>query len=350
MRAAKAIKAATLGFAVGAVACLGLLHAASADEAAPAAAKPPACEGRDLSSPALLSPDDLARATEKRGDELLNGRNLLWRIEKPGLSPSYLFGTVHSTDERAVAIAKKAAEHIVGAKAVATELGGPFDKTTMMAMGASMASKAIVRDADSFAGVASPDDVAIVDKYLVGRGMNAAVTHHLRIWLLAALVSEPPCEIERQQSGLTIVDELIARTGKDLGVPVIGLETMAEQTDVLASVDPSTAATVLVSAAKRPKLTLDAYATLINLYVQQRPGDILPVFDASQTLTPEEIAAQNDFARHLLGDRNRIMAERMRPLLTAGGAFVAVGALHLVGKGGLVELLRAEGFSLTPVP
>jgi uncharacterized protein len=349
MKAAEAMKGGTLRIAVGAAACVCLFHAASAAETTPAPVKPPVCEGRDLSSPALLSPEAFARATEKRGDELLNGRSLLWLIEKAGLAPSYLFGTVHSTDERAVAIARKAAEHIVGAKAVATELGGPFDKATMIAMGAAMASKAVVRDADSFAGVGSPDDVAVVDKYLLGRGMNAAVTHHLRIWLLAALASEPPCEIERQQSGLTIVDELIARTGKDLGVPVIGLETMAEQSDVLASVDPSTAATVLVSAARRPELTQDAYATLINLYVQQRPGDILPVFDADQTLTPQEIAAQNDFARHLLGDRNRIMVERMRPLLDAGGAFVAVGALHLVGKGGLVELLRADGFSVTPI-
>jgi uncharacterized protein len=349
MKADKVTKAATLRIAAGVAACFCFLHAASADEAAPAIAKPPVCEGRDLSSPALLSADDFARASEKRGDELLNGRNLLWRIEEPGLSPSFLFGTVHSTDERALAIAKKAAEHIVGAKAVATELGGPFDKATMMAMGATMATKAVVRDGDSLAGVGSPDDVAIVDKYLAGRGMNSAVTHHLRIWLLAALVSEPPCEIERQQSGLTIVDEFIARTGRDLGIPVIGLESMAEQTDVLASVDPSTAAVVLVSAAKRPELTLDAYATLISLYVQERPGDILPVFDANQTLTPQEIAAQNDFARHLLGDRNRIMAERMRPLLDAGGAFIAVGALHLVGKGGLVELLRGDGFGLTPV-
>jgi uncharacterized protein len=348
MKAAKAMKISALRIAVSAAACFCCLHAAAADDAPPAA-KPPACEGRDLSSPALLSPADFARATEKRGDELLNGRNLLWRIGKPGLSSSYLFGTVHSTDERAVAIAKKAAEHIVGAKTVATELGGPFDKATMIAMGATMATKAIVRDADSLADIGSPEDIAIVEKYLIGRGLNAAVVHHLRVWLFAALVSEPLCEIARQQQGLTIVDELIAQTGKDLGVPVVGLETMAEQMDVLASVDPSTAATVLVSAARRPELTLDGYATLINLYVQQRPGDILPVLDATQILTPKETAAQNDFLRYLLGDRNRIMADRMRPLLDAGGAFVAVGALHLVGKGGLVELLRGEGFSVTPV-
>ena len=43
------------------------------------------------------------------------------------------------------------------------------------------------------------------------------------------------------------------------------------------------------------------------------------------------------------------MAERAAPLLAAGGAFIAVGALHLSGKDGLVERFRATGYKVTKV-
>jgi uncharacterized protein len=43
------------------------------------------------------------------------------------------------------------------------------------------------------------------------------------------------------------------------------------------------------------------------------------------------------------------MAERIAPLLKGGGAFIAVGALHLPGKTGLIERLRAEGYTVTKV-
>ncbi len=43
------------------------------------------------------------------------------------------------------------------------------------------------------------------------------------------------------------------------------------------------------------------------------------------------------------------MAERLTPLLKDGGVFVAVGALHLTGKDGLVERLRGLGYTVTKV-
>jgi uncharacterized protein len=33
--------------------------------------------------------------------------------------------------------------------------------------------------------------------------------------------------------------------------------------------------------------------------------------------------------------------------LASGGAFIAVGALHLTGKDGLIERFRADGYAVT---
>ena len=54
-----------------------------------------------------------------------------------------------------------------------------------------------------------------------------------------------------------------------------------------------------------------------------------------------------EFEERIVTDRNRRMAERMQPMLTAGAAFVAVGALHLPGEEGIVALLREAGWTVT---
>jgi hypothetical protein len=310
---------------------------------------PSTCHGRDLSELAATRPDALKRAEEARADWLVNAKGLLWRIEKPGVAPSYLFGTIHSTDDRAIALAHKAAAEIRGAKVVATELGGPIDKASMAELGAKLLVKALAKDSDTFAAIASPDDRAAVERYVAARGVNADLAHHIQLWFLTATTAAPLCEAQRQSTDLPIVDNVIAQTAKDLGVRVTALETFEEQGDTLAALQPAEAATILVSGAKTPGLDEDAYATLMNLYVAGRPVEAMPILDASGLLSKEEIAAEDSFTLLLLHQRNRVMAERAKPLVAAGGAFIAVGAFHLAGKDGLVALLRDQGWTLTPL-
>ena len=51
----------------------------------------------------------------------------------------------------------------------------------------------------------------------------------------------------------------------------------------------------------------------------------------------------------LMIKRNRVMQRRAKQLLGKGDAFIAVGAMHLSGDEGLVELIRQSGYTVTPV-
>ena len=51
----------------------------------------------------------------------------------------------------------------------------------------------------------------------------------------------------------------------------------------------------------------------------------------------------------LVDTRNARMAERMVPYLEQGGTFIAVGALHLPGQGGILQRLRERGYRVTAV-
>ena len=274
---------------------------------------------------------------------------MLWRIERPSLAPSFLFGTIHSTDESALEVARRAAQFINGSKVVATELGGPMDSIEKANITAATLAKALDRDHDTFEGAIAPEDRERIEKFIAGLGYPAEFAHHLKPWFLAILTAIPACEAEREARDLPEVDQFLAETAKILGVKVIGLETAEEQLDAIAALRPEVAATLLTLAARAPGLNDDLYATMLRLYRESRPAEIVALADAVGGLNEAERAAQDEFMRELLQSRNAIMAERAAPLLASGGAFIAVGALHLAGKSGLIERFRAEGYTVTKV-
>ena len=308
-------------------------------------AEPPKpCQGSDLTQV-----EGLAAAEAARADDLVNGDGLLWRIEKPGLAPSYLFGTIHSTDESALEVARRAAQSINGSKVVATELGGPIDTIEKANITAATLAKALDRDHDTFEGAIAPEDRQKIEKLISSLGYPAEFAHHLKPWFLAILTALPKCEAERETLNLPEVDQFLAETARDSGVKVIGLETAEEQLAAIANMRPEVAATLLTLTARDPGLNDNLYATMLRLYRESRPAEILAVSDALGGLSDTERAAQDEFMLALLQDRNAIMAERAAPLLASGGAFIAVGALHLAGKTGLVERFRARGYTVTKV-
>jgi uncharacterized protein YbaP (TraB family) len=302
---------------------------------------PPACFGKDLTN---IS--GLADARLRRADDLVNADGLMWRIDKPSLPPSYLFGTIHSTDDGALAMARRAAEKIADAKVVAAELGGPFDAMEKANIGAAMLSRALDRDHDTFA-VAQAADRQAIEEMIARLGYPTEFAHHLRLWLLAVLTATPECEAKRQALDLPEVDQFLMEEAKNSGVKVVGLETAEEQLDALASMRPEIAAALLAVAAREPEMNGDLYVTLLKLYREGRPAEILAIGDAISGMSDRERAAEEELTKLLLTARNATMAERLAPLLKEGGAFIAIGALHLSGKEGLVERLRGQGYTVT---
>ena len=98
-----------------------------------------------------------------------------------------------------------------------------------------------------------------------------------------------------------------------------------------------------------PEVTEDWYATLIELYLQEKVSLLVPLLDRAPEFAAMA-ATMDETEDALVVVRNHRMHERLLPLLAAGNAFVGVGALHLSGEIGLVELLRGSGYTVTRVP
>ena len=301
------------------------------------------CGGVDLTADASVKPDFAAHA-----DDLVNGEGLFWRIEKAGVAPSYLFGTVHSTQPTPMQYAHDAAPYAEKATTVATELG-LLDAKMKIDLGSQMLQRSLSPDADTWTGQIEGDDAARVGAMLKAKGVTQEMAHHLKLWMLVMSIALPKCEIEAQGKGLPLVDEFLASDAKAHGASVVGLESIDEQMNVIASIPDDIAALQLKIAARDPAFADGAYTTLLSLYVQKRPAAVIAYMDLPSRLSEAERKSGDEITKRLLGDRNQNMATRAAPLLDKGGAFIAVGALHLSGKGGLVALLRERGYQVTKV-
>jgi uncharacterized protein YbaP (TraB family) len=244
-----------------------------------------------------------------------------------------------------MSIARRAADRLSSAKVLATEIGS-LDATDKAEIFAQILQRALDRDEDTLAALAA-EERSKIEAVAASKNLPSAFAHHLKPWFLALLTATPDCEAKREGAGLQEMDEYLAAAAAADGLRVVALETIGEQVDVISSIAPEIVTSLIDIAVREPKLNDDVYATMLKLYAESRPAEILPLADAAVGLTDKERRTQDEFMRALLVGRNETMAERALPLLATGGAFIAVGALHLTGKEGLIERFRRMDYTVT---
>jgi uncharacterized protein YbaP (TraB family) len=77
---------------------------------------------------------------------------------------------------------------------------------------------------------------------------------------------------------------------------------------------------------------------LMKYYIAQNLDSLLAMSDEQQ-MPPKLYKA-------MITDRNIRMADRMEVFIQKQGTFIAVGALHLPGPGGVIDLLRKKGYKV----
>jgi len=264
--------------------------------------------------------------------------------------PSYLFGAMHVTDDGAIAIARSMAKYVNEVQTVATEVGeNPLGAGNQALAHAKFAQAVAASPADTASLIDTTEDRDRVANLLERLGADPAKMLRMPPWVVMSLMREPVCERQRRKAHLPFVDEVIESMGKSHGAKIVGLEKPSDDFDLIASMDPRLAVDAIVAVARKDNFIENMFITGVQLYNQQRIGEIAIASDILITL-PANDAALNDAWQVALSDkRNLVMRDSAEPLVDAGPVFIAVGAAHLVGEHGLVELFRAAGYSVTRV-
>lgn len=305
------------------------------------------CVGVDLVK-ALQTTDAASfEKFENTARGVANGQGLLWRIEGKGGRASYLFGTMHSSEAIAKSFDELVLRALRRARVVATELPGASTRRVATELRRLVANRSFRPEGDSL-GMLPAGIRDQVEARIARIGIPPQVSEQLQPWYLALAMSRSHCSSGQAGVDTETADARIERFAVEQGSVLVALESPVEQVEALASIPDEVALRMMREATERDLKPEDVESTITGLYSTRRIGYLLAmrgpiwagVFD---------VDGYADFLTAFITRRNAAMLQRALPILSSGEAFLAVGALHLPGESGLIELIRRSGFSVTRI-
>lgn len=256
-------------------------------------------------------------------------RGLLWRIERRGVAPSFLFGTLHQRDPRLLPLPAPVEEVFGRCRTCVIEL---FPDE---AVAARFSDAARLPAGESLERLLSPSLFAALAGHLAA-GLDPATVARLKPWAALLLLTSLPGD------GANSLDNEIFIRARYASMRIEELDSVEEQIAVFDSI-PLASQLALLEAAiefhdELPALAEASVAAWLtrDLAALQRLGQRLvarrPTLAAHQRLLEQKV----------VHDRSVVMAYRMQGYLRRGGAFIAVGAAHLHGPAALQSLLVGE--------
>lgn len=256
-------------------------------------------------------------------------KGLLYEISGNGLKESsYIFGTMHLLCHGDFDISPAMSSLIKSSEVLAMEMDMDDPK-----MGFKMLKKM------KMAGDTSLSDLMPKSKY---DSLQTYLSDSLKLPSMMFLKTKPfllyslviskllPCE------SLMLENEIM-KIGK--GKEVVGLESIDFQMSLMDKMSYQSQANYLLETlANKPK-AIDEFQKMAEAYKSRDLELMLKSID-------EEKGLMTDFENEMLVKRNIAWVPEIIKLVTNKSTFIAVGAGHLGGKTGVLQLLRAEGYTL----
>lgn len=270
------------------------------------------------------------------------GKGLLWRITagpspSEEESPSYLFGTIHSEDSRVTQLPAAVQHAFNSSTSFCAELS--FDPSTLEQLGHGMRYS----DGQNLQAILGADLFGRVVPLMTEHGVPQSAVSHLKPWAIFMTLSMP-----KPQTGL-FLDMILYEMAKQQGKSVCGLETPVEQIEIFDHT-PITDQVVLVRETVKQYASLHRlFTALLERYLARDLAGLIALTEANTPTMSEEKRIYEAFLHRLVNERNARMVDRLLPRLREGGAFIAIGALHLPGDQGVLRLLQDRGYQVSAV-
>lgn len=260
---------------------------------------------------------------------------LLWRIETPQGAVSHLFGTIHSEDPRVLALPVPVRQAFAAARTLVLEMDLGREQAAEM-------GRAMILPAEKNLQQLLGDELYRQSvTAMAGRGYTEAVVNRLYPWAIVLTLNMPKAETGE------FLDYVLYRQALERGMAVHGLEQMQEQLSVFTSLSLDEQISLLRDTLRELDHFAEQFERLLEAYLKRDLRALAEL--GEQSMQGSDPQLQQRFMAALLDERNRLMANRLLPLLQEGGVFAAVGALHLPGENGLLALLRQQGLRIAPV-
>lgn len=264
---------------------------------------------------------------------------LLWKISGNGLEKtSYLFGTIHMlcADDASLSDNMK---KVIGQ---CDEVYFEVDLDNLFELLGAM-SKMKMKGDTTLHDLLSDADYKKVKTYFEQKGtmLPFSMLETYKPMLAASTLEQSslPCE------NTAMMEQVIMEEAKQYNKKIKGLETMAYQAGVLDSIPYKLQAEQLVSYIDSANKGVNEDKEMKELFNAYKSQDLKKL----EELMVQTDAGMASFTDILLYHRNRNWVNKLKTLLPARSLLIAVGAGHLPGEKGVINLLRKEGYTVTPV-
>jgi uncharacterized protein YbaP (TraB family) len=277
----------------------------------------------------------LACQSQPKMEPAPNNNTLLWEVSGKDLTtPSYFFGTMHilcPEDAKLPVAVQKLLSQI-------KQLYFEVDIDDMTELFGSM--KAMnMQNGIRLDELLLPADYEKVKTYFEGKSpLPFKMIENYKPMLLASMLQEQmlPC---KSTNGMELI---ILNESSKLKIDAKGLETMSFQAGLFDSIPYKEQAEELVKALD----SLDTQKGQIDSLMQTYRAQDL---EAIERLTATSDGPEGKYMDLLLYNRNRNWVAQFDSIASKGATLFAVGAGHLPGQNGVLELLRKKGYTVTPL-
>jgi uncharacterized protein len=285
-----------------------------------------------LSLFACSSSKKTTTVTPPKGEVVIENA-LLWQVSGKGLSsPSYVYGTIHIICKEDFQFSGTLKEKFREAKNIYLELD--MDDPNMMMK---MASLSMMKG-QSLKDLMSPADYTYLSAYVKDSlGMPMMLFNKMKpITLMSLLYTKAlPCSASESY------EQTMVAMAKQQKKDIKGLEKIEDQMAVFDKIPDSVEAKMILDMIRQMPEQKKQFAQMVDAYKKE---DLRSLSNAMSE-SPE----WKGFEDIMLSNRNKNWIPVMETAMKESTTLFAVGAGHLYGKEGVINLLRQAGYTVTPV-
>ena len=264
-----------------------------------------------------------------------NDNTLLWEISGNGLNkPSFLFGTFHLLCKDDIHFSDQLKKAMKSVDEVYMEL--KLDDPSTMLSGMMYMN---MKNDKTIERLYTPEEYKRLESYFSDTlKMPMFLFQKAKPYFLVALLYPRMMDCP-SPSG---VEEELMKIAKEDKKEIKGLETMQFQASVFDSIPYAWQAKELLKNIDSFSVYKNEFETMLDFYKNQQ-------MDSLKTMVGKSEFGSEKYDDLLLKNRNKNWVKQLKGIMKNKSVFVAVGAGHLVGDMGLINLLKKTGYKVVPL-
>ncbi len=276
---------------------------------------------------------------------------LLYKASDASGNEIYLFGSIHVGDESMYPLPSYVTEAFDQAEGLAVECDIVASENDMNAMAQSLQALVYI-DGTTIKDHIS-EELYVASKTILeeNESYNALLDYYMPIMWSSTIDSFVIAQYG-YDAGLGI-DRHLLTLAKENDKPIHEIESVDFQYNMFASFSEDIQYCLLASSVETyndPDMEQE-FEELVDCWVYgDEQGLVSHLESDTSSLSPEEAALYAEYEQAMIHDRNIAMADYAQEALTNDDElFICVGAAHIVGEGGMVDLLQERGYTVEPI-